>query len=323
MDKPAGITSHDVVDQVRKTFQTKRVGHTGTLDPQATGLLILLIGEATKISEYLIGADKSYEGKMRLGVQSDTYDAAGKITEGPGKEIPADIAEIREAAAKLTGKIDQVPPPYSAKKHAGKKLYEYARAGNSPEIPAREVNVMEFEILDREEGEAPDEVAFGIDCSSGTYVRSLVHDLGQMLGCGAILTELHRTDVGPFEIEQAHQLEDLRNMKPHELRDCLIPIRKALFPMPTIYLSPGAENWLRKGQAVPYNMVETGDDFRPKPRSLVVASRLMGEGVAICRVEAAPPSPPPKVMANSPSPWFHPIKQFDIPPREVGMDEEL
>ncbi|MEO8376731.1 MAG: tRNA pseudouridine(55) synthase TruB, partial [Candidatus Sumerlaeota bacterium] len=205
VDKPAGITSHDVVDRVRKVFGTRRVGHAGTLDPGATGLLVMLLGEATKISEYLIGCDKSYEGTMQLGVVSDTYDAEGEIKPGAGKTLPRKMDDLQEFASDLTGDIDQVPPAYSAKKVAGKKLYEYARQGNVPEIESREITVSDFEILTYE----GDKAEFGVDCSSGTYVRSLVHSLGEAAGCGAILIELRRTDVGPFGIEDAHTLENL------------------------------------------------------------------------------------------------------------------
>lgn len=324
VDKPAGITSHDVVDRIRRIFATRRVGHTGTLDPQATGLLVLLLGEATKISEFLIGHDKSYEGSIRFGVVSDTYDAEGKIVPGPGGPIPTDLDALQEAISELTGEIDQTPPVFSAKKVAGKKLYEYARQGMEvPEIKARRISVTDFEILTLENGEGE----FGVDCSSGTYVRSLVHDLGQKLGCGAILTELNRTDVGPFHLEDAWLLENLEKLGTKaKLREALIPIRTALHSqMPTLFLAPGAEQWLRNGQAISHNMVHSEDDQRPSRGTRVLLSRLNGEAVAIARVDPAPASPPPKAMGAGGSPWYQPLKQFEIatPSPEDDEDDEL
>ncbi|MCC6546678.1 tRNA pseudouridine(55) synthase TruB [Candidatus Sumerlaeota bacterium] len=313
VDKPAGITSHDVVDRVRRAFNTRRVGHAGTLDPAATGLLLILLGEATKISEYLMGCDKSYEGTMQLGVVSDTYDGEGTIVPGPGKPLPRSMDELQELASDLTGDIDQVPPAYSAKKVAGRKLYEYARQGNVPEIESREISVSDFEILNYE----GDKAEFGVDCSSGTYVRSLVNSLGEAAGCGAILVELRRTDVGPFGIESAISLEELeQKTERKDLESVIIPIRRALPEMPVAFLLPGAEQWVKRGQCIPHNNVQTEDDIRPRRGSLVVLSRVNGQAIAIARVDPAPISPPPKAFMNSVAPWYQPIKQFDIDPPE-------
>jgi tRNA pseudouridine55 synthase len=319
IDKPTGVTSHDVVNRVRRIFDTRRVGHTGTLDPQATGLLVVLLGEATKISEYLMGLDKSYEGTMKLGVVSDTYDMEGNVQPGPGGDIPATAEELQDFALELTGEIDQVPPVYSAKKVGGRKLYEYARKGGSPpKIEPRKVRVDDFEIINLSDGLAE----FGIDCSSGTYVRSLVHDLGQLAGCGGILTELRRTDVGPFRIEDAVTLDDLEKLESAELlRRTVHPIRRVLQQFPALFLLPGAEPWIRRGQAIPHNLVHTEDDLRPARGSMVLLCRLDGNAVAIARVDPAPMSPPPKAMIGAVAPWYQPIKQFDID-QTTGEDEE-
>lgn len=316
VDKPAGVTSHDVVDRVRRIFATRRVGHTGTLDPQATGLLVLLLGEATKISEYLVGCDKSYEGTMRLGVVSDTYDVEGKVVDGPGAAIPTSIPVIQDIADGLTGETDQVPPPYSAKKVAGKKLYEYARKGQDPgEVKARRIHVQDYEIITLE----GDTSEFGVDCSSGTYVRSLVHDLGQQLGCGAILTELNRTDVGPFRLEDAQQLDELEAItSKRKLREYLIPITRALGDVPVLYLVNDGERWLRNGQAIPHGMVHSEDNLRPTRGARVLLARVNGDPLAIARVEPAPTSPPPKAMLHTNPPWYQPVKLFEIDP----LDEE-
>lgn len=319
MDKPPRITSHDVVDRVRKIFSTRRVGHTGTLDPQATGLLVILLGEATKISEYLMGTDKSYEGTIKFGVVSDTYDAEGNVTPGPGGPIPTDLEAIQELAGELTGEQMQVPPIYSAKKVKGKKLYEYARSGETPEIEPRKVRIDDFELLNMN----GDQVEFGVDCSAGTYVRSLAHDLGQKAGCGAILTELRRTDVGSFGIEDSHTLDELEAMEgPAALAKALMPIRRALSAFPTLYLMAGAERWIRNGQAIPHNMVHSDDDARPRRNAQVLLCRLNGEAVAVARVDPAPMSPPPKAMAGGAPPWYQPIKQFEVAERPDHADDD-
>jgi len=317
VDKPEGITSHDVVDRVRRIFGTRAVGHTGTLDPQATGLLVLLLGEATKISEYLMGVDKSYEGTVKFGIVSDSYDMDGDVLPGPGGAIPTDLAALQEMANAFVGEISQMPPPFSARKVGGKKLYEYARSGETPpQVEPRVVKVGAFELLTLE----GDQCEFGVDCGSGTYVRSLAHELGQKAGCGGVLSELRRTDVGAFGIEDARTLEQLEALTTAaERRACLLPIRRALPHLPAVFLLGGAERWLRNGQAIPSSMVHTEDD-RPARRGVpTVLCRINGEAIAIAKAEPAPPSPPPRAMAGAPGPWFLPVKLFEIPetrPRE-------
>lgn len=319
VDKPAGITSHDVVDRVRRIYGTRRVGHCGTLDPQATGLLVLLLGEATRISEHLMGLDKSYEGTLRLGFTSETYDAESELVPHEGDWTPPAKDQLQEAANRLTGEIDQVPPVYSAKKVGGRKLYEYARKGERPEIEARAVRVDDYEILETKED---NQAVFAIDCSSGTYVRCLVHDLGQDLGCGAILTELRRVDFGPFRIEDGHKLEELQDIPTKgQLRATITPIRHALPQFPCIYLLPGAEGWVRRGQAVPHNLVHTEEDGLPGRGSSVLLCRVNGQEVALARVDPAPLSPPPKALSPAMAPWYQPVKQFAIDPPEDADDD--
>ncbi len=310
VDKPSGMTSHDVVDRVRRIFQTRRVGHTGTLDPQATGLLVVLLGEATKISEYLMGHDKSYEGTIEFGKTSDTYDAEGEITITEGAKIPTDIEDVQEAATDLTGEIEQTPPPYSAKKVGGKKLYEYAREGKTPKVKSRTIQVDDFEILTYKDGIAE----FGVDCSTGTYVRSLVHEMGQALGCGGILTELRRTDVGPFKIENANTLDDLQKIESkEELAEKVMPIPSVMKDTVRFFLAPGSEKYIRNGQAIPHSLVHHDDDaFRPANGDVVLLCRVDGITMALARVDPAPMSPPPKTMQHPTPPWYQPIKQFDI-----------
>ncbi|MHB8830979.1 MAG: tRNA pseudouridine(55) synthase TruB [Patescibacteria group bacterium] len=219
IDKPAGMTSHDVVDQVRSIYKTRRVGHAGTLDPFATGLLIVAIGKATKDIQRFVGLDKTYEATARLGATSDTYDLTGHITCDPRHVIcdasESDMSQItshisREAVLKVLmsfkGGYAQKAPAYSAKKVHGQKLYEMARRGEDVEHlrPIKNVDISEIELIDYN---WPD-VTFHVTCSSGTYIRSLAHDLGEKLGCGAYLTALRRTKIGEYKIEDAKKLKD-------------------------------------------------------------------------------------------------------------------
>ncbi|MFA6161401.1 MAG: tRNA pseudouridine(55) synthase TruB [Patescibacteria group bacterium] len=230
IDKPAGITSHDVVDRVRRIYNTKKVGHAGTLDPFATGLLIVAVGKATKELSNYVGLDKTYEATARLGATSDTYDLTGQITkynchscagENPESDGSSDLHYVASKDDKKNGTLmilDKVlnellsfkggylqkAPAYSAKKVNGQKLYELARRGEDVEHlrPSKQINISEIELLDFN---WPD-VKFRVSCSSGTYIRSLAHDFGEKLGCGAYLTELRRTRVGEFKVEDARRL---------------------------------------------------------------------------------------------------------------------
>ncbi len=190
--KPAGVTSHDAVDAVRRALGTRRVGHAGTLDPMATGLLLIGVGRATRLLRFLGDLEKEYEGAGRLGIETDTLDAEGEVV----RTASVDVTEprLREALASLTGEIEQRPPAYSAVKVGGRKLYEAARRGERLEVPPRLVRVEAFDLARF----APPDFDFRVVCSSGTYVRSLVAEVGAALGCGAHLTRLTRTRIGPF-----------------------------------------------------------------------------------------------------------------------------
>ncbi len=190
--KPAGVTSHDAVDAVRRALGTRRVGHAGTLDPMATGLLLIGVGRATRLLRFLGDLEKEYEGAGRLGIETDTLDAEGEVV----RTASVDVTEprLREALASLTGEIEQRPPAYSAVKVGGRKLYEAARRGERLEAPPRLVRVEAFDLARF----APPDFDFRVVCSSGTYVRSLVAEVGAALGCGAHLTRLTRTRIGPF-----------------------------------------------------------------------------------------------------------------------------
>lgn len=206
IDKPSGPTSHDMVDFVRRLVGIKKVGHAGTLDPFATGLLILGIGRATKKLGEFVGLDKVYEATVRLGATSDTYDRTGKINVLKDKNITTE--EIKSVLQKFTGQIEQIPPMFSAKKVAGKKLYELARKGI--EIERKPINVTIFEntILDYQYPK----LVLRISCSSGTYIRSLAHDIGKVLGTGAYLEELRRTNIGHFDVKNARKPDELSKL---------------------------------------------------------------------------------------------------------------
>lgn len=230
VDKPAGITSHDVVDRVRRKLRMKRVGHAGTLDPAATGLMIVLVGKATKLSQYLMGLDKVYEGIARFGVITDTQDAEGDVVEE--RPVPAFEPETLKAALEsFEGDQYQTPPMYSAKKVNGVPLYKLARKGKEVEREARVIRVKSFEF---DSYEAPD-LEFTVACTKGTYVRTLVHDLGEKLGCGAHLKELRRTEIGDFEIEDSVELAEFEEMEAGEIRRWLIPPYQAV---PSNVLNP-------------------------------------------------------------------------------------
>ncbi len=206
IDKPAGMTSHDVVDRVRRIFGTRKVGHAGTLDPFATGLLILGIGPGTKELTGLVGLDKTYLATARLGATSTTEDPEGEITERAACSVPR-IDEIETILEKFRGGYEQTASAFSAKKIKGKKLYDLARQGklDGVEIPKKQVTISELKVL---EYEWP-YLTFEVSCSSGTYIRALARDIGEALGCGAYLTELRRTRIGQYRIEEAKNLDGL------------------------------------------------------------------------------------------------------------------
>ena len=197
VDKPSGVTSHDVVDGVRRTLRTRKVGHGGTLDPMATGLLLIGVGRATRLLRFLGDLEKTYEGTLRLGVETDTLDADGEVVcESP---VEASEAQVAEAMRELIGESLQRPPAYSAVKVGGRKLYEAARAGQPIEADQRPIRVDAFDLLSFGAPEA----TFRVVCSGGTYVRVLAADIGAAVGCGAHLTALRRVAIGPYRVESA------------------------------------------------------------------------------------------------------------------------
>jgi tRNA pseudouridine55 synthase len=218
VDKPVGPTSHDVVDLVRHHFGIKKVGHCGTLDPNATGLLILVLGRATKLSERLMSDDKLYSGAMRFGVITDSFDAAGQVVE-TRPVPPLTLGQLNEAAASFVGDQMQVPPMVSAVKQSGVPLYKLARKGVEVERKPRLIHIYNLQFSDYQEPLGQ----FSISCTKGTYVRTIAHELGHKLGCGAHLASLRRVSSGRFNVDQAIPCEDLLKLDRPQLEQRLIP----------------------------------------------------------------------------------------------------
>ncbi len=249
LDKPEGITSHDAVERARRATGVKKIGHTGTLDPMATGLLVLCCGRAARLQGFFTGLPKTYEGTITLGRATTTYDAAGETTAELASPPAFSKEEIERAATEFRGEFEQSPPPYSAKKVGGRKFYEMARKGEAVPSAPKRVVVTRFDL---EDGDGP-ERKFVLSCSSGTYVRSIAHELGARLGCGGHLSALRRTRVGDFAIEDAVRLdafeemdETARSRPPHA-----IPLAGIPFPFPRMTVA-SLEAWkIRRGQSVP------------------------------------------------------------------------
>jgi tRNA pseudouridine55 synthase len=221
VDKPSGPTSHDVVDAIRRKFGLKKVGHCGTLDPNATGLLVIVLGRGTKLSERLMGDDKVYEGTMKFGETTDSYDSDGELT-GSLPILPMTVEDLNTEAATFIGDQMQMPPMVSAIKKNGVPLYKLARKGIEVEREPRLIHLYSFRFTDYTEPLGK----FRVACTKGTYVRSLAHDLGQKLGCGAHLTTLRRTISGKFDVADALPLEAILQMSEAELEKRVIPFLK-------------------------------------------------------------------------------------------------
>ena len=256
VDKPAGMTSHDVVAILRKGTGFRRIGHTGTLDPRASGVLVTLIGPAVRLSEYLVCDKKGYEAAIRFGSVSDTYDGDGNVVQ-TGKNIPQDEEEIMDAMAEFTGEITQVPPAYSAIKIHGKKAYDLARKGKEVKLEGRKVTIYSFDFIEY----APPELIADVICSSGTYIRSLAHDLGEKLGCGAYLSGLKRTRSGKFSLRDAVPLSTLqKSFEDGTWYQYLIPAADALEGYEEVMLDMETEAHILHGRRIP---AEPGEHLTP------------------------------------------------------------
>ncbi len=284
IDKPAGLTSHDVVARVRRMLHERRVGHTGTLDPFATGVLVLLIGRATRLAQFVNTADKEYEALIRFGYATDTGDISGK-TIAKADSIHLDPAQVLRALKSLQGEIEQLPPMYSAKKYQGRRLYEMARRGEQVKRKPVRVKVHAFEpagqpSLLKDNADGTVDLAVRVVCSAGTYVRALAESVGERLGVPAHLAELRRTRAGAFHINGAVNLDRLKEHVDYEtLSTILISPDAALSDMPFLHLSSAAAEQARNGVPFPVkDELATGWADKAKVRMLDDDGTLIGVG---------------------------------------------
>ena len=302
VDKPAGMTSHDVVDSVRRMAGQRKVGHAGTLDPLAGGVLLVCLGQATRVAEYLMAGRKSYRATILLGQTTTTYDVEGEIVTSGGR-TDLSRGEIEAALAGFVGPIEQVPPIYSALKQQGQPLYKLARQGKEVECLPRAIEIYGLELL----GVTPPTFTVQVTCSPGTYVRSLAHDLGRRLGSGACLAGLVRLKSGRFSLEQAVSLERLEEAFRHgQETDYLLPLDEALLDLPALILSQADTRRIVQGQSIQVLQPPTshrspsgdegGDNLQPPTECRAYSST--GDLVAILAYDPAIPAwRPRKVFA--------------------------
>lgn len=263
VDKPQDWTSHDVVAKLRGVLHERRIGHSGTLDPLATGLLVVFVGRATRAVEFAEADSKEYITGLHLGVSTDTQDITGNIVASSGA-LP-DEAALREAIGRFIGDIEQIPPMYSAIKMGGKKLYELARRGESVERAPRKITVSAIDIAGRD----GDDYILNISCSKGTYVRTLCSDIGEALGCGACMSSLRRTRAGVFSVDDAHSLADIEAaVREGRLSDIILPVDTLFASFPKLTVSQSAAKRLKNGNIIKisaedgeYKVYSDSDEF--------------------------------------------------------------
>jgi tRNA pseudouridine55 synthase len=276
INKPRGKTSFDIVRHVRRATGEKRVGHAGTLDPMATGVLLVLLGQATRINEYLLDLPKTYRAIVLLGVETTTYDAEGEVV--ATNAVNVDETQLRQALTTFVGDISQVPPAHSAVKVAGQRAYTLARRGETVELKSRAARVDRIDLLNFDSPEAVIDVV----CGRGTYIRSIAHDLGQLLGCGAHLTALERTRVGPFDVEACTDEAILEAAVTNATwPDLLQPVDFGLINLPALTLEIEDEKDIRHGQPA-----DLGDEHRPGDGTEARAYAEDGSLIGILRYDA-------------------------------------
>jgi tRNA pseudouridine55 synthase len=269
--KPVGPTSHDVVVCARRALGISRIGHTGTLDPQASGVLPLVLGQATRLAQHLTGTNKEYIATLRFGVTSDTYDASGEIATGSGELPSAD--RIAETLARFRGTFEQAPPLYSAKMVGGERSYVRARAGKPVQPPSVSVTAHEIELVAVDGARAEVRVR----CSAGFYVRSLAHDVGQAAGCGAILDGLVRTEAAGFRLDAAVPFEVLVTERRDALRERVRPMESLLVDLPSVTLTPEGVKWARHGRDLgPRDVLHPLTVMSPLVRMTAPDGRMLG-----------------------------------------------
>jgi tRNA pseudouridine55 synthase len=281
LNKPIGLSSNKALQVARNLFKANKAGHTGSLDPLATGLLPICFGEATKFSGYLLDASKSYRAICQLGQTSSTGDGEGEISSA----LPVDLteAQVQQVTQQFIGKIQQIPPMHSAVKHQGERLYTLARQGIEVERKSREIEIYSLDIVSFE----GDKLELDVHCSKGTYVRTLAEDIGLQLGCGAYLAALERTGVQPFWNMKSYSLDELRDIADDEhqqLDDCLLPMEAAISDWPAIELSDDLSFYLRQGQPVQVPRSPTSGYVR----LLDEAKGFIGAGIILADGRVAP-----------------------------------
>jgi tRNA pseudouridine55 synthase len=275
VDKAAGLTSHDVVNRVRHILQQRSVGHLGTLDPMATGVLPMVIGNFTRLTQFYLSAEKTYEGTIRFGYATDTYDVEGEAT-GPAQAVALSLPQVEQLAVAFRGVLQQTPPPFSAKKIGGVRAYKLARKHQEVHLKSVEVEIKEFEIL-RVEG---DQAVFRARVASGTYMRSVAHDMGQHAGCGAHLASLRRTASGEFEMADARTLEQIEAAaKGGSIEELFIHPRKLLPLIPAVTATEEVAANIRHGRAI--NLPNLSGAklvkvFQGQRELIAIASRVAG-----------------------------------------------
>lgn len=280
LDKPAGLTSFETIEKLRKIVGVKKVGHVGTLDPLATGLLLACLGKATKLAQFLSGWDKEYIAQIKLGATTDTWDRDGNLLENVDVSAVF-LPEVSRAVSELTGEVALLAPEYSALKYQGKKLYEYARAGQKVPRPTKRVKIYSADILDL----SVPFLKVKINCSKGTYIRSFAFELGQKLGCGAAVWELRRTKLGPYSLEKALTLDKITELlKNRQLESYLISLPDAVGHLPRVILAPDSYQKVKHGLAFkPVDVLEF-DSFQKDRwvRILNPDQQLLAVGRSLC-----------------------------------------
>ena len=245
VDKPSDWTSHDVVAKLRGVFGERRNGHAGTLDPMATGLLVVFLGRATKAVSFAEAREKRYIARLRLGIVTDTQDTTGRVRSEAEQHVTAE--ELDQALSAFRGEILQIPPMYSAIKVDGKRLYEVARRGGEVERAARPITIRRLELIGRIDGDW----LLDVTCSKGTYIRTLCHDLGAALGCGGAMAALRRISVGDYRVSEAHTVAQLASMQRADAQKLLMPLDSVFRAHPAVTLNPDQERVCRNGSAFP------------------------------------------------------------------------
>jgi len=292
IDKPVGMTSHDVVQAVRNGTGIRRAGHTGTLDPRASGVLVVLVGPSVRLSEYISASDKRYQAIIRLGSSTDTYDAEGEFTK-TDQPVDVSIEEFEKVLKSFEGEIEQTPPQYSAVKVGGRKAYEMARKGEEVEIEPRIIQVHHLEVLEW----ALPEVVVDVHCSSGTYVRSLANDLGEILGCGAYLVGLRRTKSGRFSLRDSIPLRRLQEaFRDGSWYQYLIPAAEALGDWPAVELDPDEVQQVRHGHRA---KAEEGTEIGNMVRGVSTQGELVALMECVEGEDGSPEWQPKKVFFTS------------------------